>query len=1376
MKEYDQTTINPLSNFTKLMSIKTSKNAFTNKDPISKANTNPHQLMKTVTRPRLTSNRDLRKLVGKYTTKPTLTIMKNINLNENNNNEDEKFNLDQLGRIEYAKQHSSANRPLNKLKEIKEFKDNTKIVFCKCCGLPCITPGIIEPFKLCDNTDKYSILGQAISLYFSFYKFSIFILFVLLVALIIPSFYISYLYYSSLSNMCNNVLTKNGINSFAICENFITDAEYLKNNNKESKESFQSQFNAANIMSYIELYGNLVVNSNNESNFQQKKDEKKKKMRQIVLNNSIIYFVVLITLFIINLLYIIFQNNKILDYNFQIISPSDYTIIMTNLDYAYKEFRRLKFAYMKSTRISAQKEFRRKLGFSDKELADKDITDAMEFCFYIKNEIINKNAKYNIQSVNLCYKLNKFDKLEKEIQEYKMELFRVDYDTRQIKRNRHFRLQGNKRKYFDTPINILNLNTNCCEKRIPIMEILRKKKYRENELNELLRASENIKRENFANVAFISFDTISEQEKFLNNYSKNFFGRIFSLIANFRYYFCCCFLSKESKKKWERGKKESAALAPEPDDIIFKNLETTKFGRITRTFITALISFVIIVISFIIVVLLTLGQEKIDNMSFGAKNLSKYAVSLGMTGVISAVNIIFQKILEGLTELEKHTSLTDYSLSFSIKLTVFTFVNSAIVPLISNVIMDINKLEINYELLVSNMLMMFLVNSFVSPLMWTFNIDFYLKKWQILGIESKKHANTQHKKTQKELNDLYEYVDIELAYKYSYISKTLLMTFFYLPLFPLGIIFSMCGLILGFYLEKFNLGHRYKRPEMMKETICTFYANFFEVNFFMLALGNLIFLKEKNVIDYWAYANLAIFFIMLIVPYGQYLNFNFIGVNQSQIINKKYSDAYFTFYNYYEFMNPFTRKIGTIDYLKRLKEKDYITEEEFQKQKKNIEKLSYMQILSQAKPSRANRAKRSLGRKQALLNNVGLDESDKKARRLFELIKKLYQRPEESSESFDPDHNLRNSEFVGPNGNIPNIIHLVGTIFGTEDEKDNTMTKLFLQETDNEISEINILKDKKEKRNFIFFGKPLIKEKIKKSSPFVISAGKNNKNNKDTFDENNNNLLNINNKIDFDKKDNKININTNANLLSKEDDFSSNRILSEIKSEISKGGRNLMRFTNSTVDYKEKENKNKEKDKENINYDNLIKINNINNNDLTNDNNDINNIINNDDINNEFNNENNEINNENNEINNENNEIKNDNNDNDNDTNTNKNKNKIPLISNISVTINQFFDRFKNGQKDEATDSERIKIDNDNSNTILKKGENKDENKYIINQKKIIPLTREQQKKMNNKGPINNIIKIVVKNDNINKNENEEEDGIYFDKIVNSNIEEIENK
>ena len=1392
MKENEATTFNHLSSLSRIMTIKT-KPVFKKEEEDGRTNSKNIKRQYTIFRPPTIKEREILRTKSKFTSKPTLNFLKNLTLDPEQKNRDEKFNLDQLGRIEYAKQHSSANRPLNKL--VKDFK-NTQI-YCRCCGLPCITPKIIEPFTICDNTDKYSILGQAISLYFSFYKFSIFILFILLCVLILPSFYMSHSYYKSLSNMCN--ILANNSNIDEICENFITDKKYLNDNNKESKESFLSQFNAINIMSYIELYGYLKSYNNNNT---LSEEEKKKFINKYIIDFSLIYFIVLLTLFIINLLYIIFQNNKILDYNFQLISPSDYAVIMTNLGNVYKSFRRLKFRYVKSTRISSQKEFRRKIGYNENELTDKTITDAMEFGTYIKNLVVNKNEKYNVQLVNLCYKLNKFEKLEEEVQEYKKELFKVDYDPMQIKRNRYFKLEGNKRKFFKTPlsdINIINLNTNCCEKRIPILDIMRKKRDRENELNRLLEASKNIKKDNFANVAFISFDTISEQERFLNKYSQNLFTRIFSIITNFKFYFCCCFLSRQSRNKWEKQKGESVSLAPEPDDIIFKNLETTQFGRIIRTCITALVSFFIIAFSFIIVILLTLAQEKIDSMSFGAKNFSKYAVSLGMTVAISIVNIIFQSMLQSLTDLERHMSITDYNLSFSIKLTVFTFVNSAIVPLISNVIMNINRFAINYELLVSNILMMFLVNGFVSPLMWTFNIGFYLKKWQIWSIESKKNPNMHHKMTQRDLNDLYEYVDIELAYKYSYISKTLLMTFFYLPLFPLGIVFSMCGLVLGFYLEKFNIGHRYKRPEMMNEAICKFYANFFELNFFMLALGNLIFLRDKNKVDYWSFANIIIFFILLIIPYGQYLDFNFIGVNQSQIINKDYNEVYFTFYNDYERMNPFTRKIGTINYLKRLRELDYISEEEFQNQKKHIEKLSFMQIISQAKPSRANRAKKSLGRKQDLLNNVGIEVQDIKAKRLFSLIKKLYQRPEDDNESYeindynddDYENNIYSNELYGKKKyKIPNIIHLVGTIFGTEDEKDTT-TKIIFPETDNEISETKYLKDKKYKRNLKFFGKFLIKEKNRNPTPFIINvSNKNNIIKKDDLNENKNN--NLNNDIKFNienfNKMNNINtniniINTNQNLISRDEDFSSNRILSEIKSEISKGGKNLMRFTNSSLENKEITN-----DEKDNNNNNLIKINNINNNNITNDNNiiEINNNI------NEHNNMNNNMNdnntNDNNNESNSNNDYYSNNKPNNNEINTKMNKQAVPLISNISVTINQFFDKFKNEHKEQVTDSERIKIENtdnenneDNKNININKEEKmkKIENKYMLKHKKRIPLTKDEQKEINNnKSPINNIINIVLKNDNINnKNKNDEEgDEIFFNKIINTNLQKKENK
>ena len=1152
------------------------------------------------------------------------------NLNIYNNRKihiKEKYDLDQLGRIEYAKEHSSANRPLKKL---GEFGNNQ--VFCKCCGLPCITEGIIEPFKVCDSTDKYSILGQAITLYFSFYKFSFFILFTLLCALIFPSFYMIHIYYESIKNICNDSINilRNNDRKFDICDKFIK--------NSENKDMFLFHYNAANIFTYIQLYDNIM----NGSFIENKKiigafnnnSYHAKKIKNLVINNSFTFFIVLISLFIINLLYIFFQNNKILEYNFELISPSDYAVIMTNMSEIYKSFRKMKYLYSNSSRISSLAEFRKKLGFLESELKDTNITEAMEFSNYIKN-FVNKNDKYNVQMVNICYKLNKFKELEYKIQDYKNKLFKVDNSPRQKRRNRYFKLTGNRRKYFKSSFlggNYINLHAKCCEKNIPIIELIRKKNNKESKLNNLLNASKNIKSDNFANVAFILFDKIDEQERFLKKYSQNIFTNVFSIIKNFKYYFCICFLSQKSIKKFKKENKELCSLAPEPDDIIFENLEITTIKRILFLLAITLISFIIITVSFIIVVILTFAQKKIDNIKFGSQTITKLILSLAMTGVISLINIIFQGILESLTKLERHMSMTNHILSFSVKLTIFTFVNSAIVPYIS--IIKISD-DLNYDLLIDNMLMIFLVNSFVSPLMWTFNINFCLKKWKILGIENKKNPNMRHYMSQRKLNDLYEYVDIELAYKYSYISKTLLMTFFYLPLFPFGIIFSICGLILGFYLEKFNIGHIYKRPEMMSETIIKFYVSYFEVNFLMLAIGDYLFLKDRYNINYWQFINIIIFLVPIIIPYGQYLNYNFIGVNQSQIINKSYNDAFFNFYNDYERMNPFTRRIGTINYLKRLKEKDYITEEEFQNQKKYIESLNFMQIISLERPSRTVRTKRLIGRRQSLLCNIGIDKSDSKVKRLFELIKKINKSPEEEKNSINKENNFKRIWTMRYNERkikYTNIMHLVGIIFGTEIEKEDDEEE---EEGENDIiseSNGNEIKISEEKKN----------QKICKTEnnyPLALDFNEINSYNSDISNNISNNEF-TNNKIYKKKK------NSGKNTINKKYLLTSNFIFNDIKTEMDKKKKYLVSPPNSSL-----YNKN---DLSNLRNDNS------NNNDIAND-------------------------------------INLKNYDANNDSSLNSNQ-KSSFMSSILNIVNQFLDKFRSHPKDDTINSEKYKFDNNNIN------------------------------------------------------------------------------
>ena len=62
----------------------------------------------------------------------------------------ENFSLDDLGTIENAKKHRSANRPLHKIGEFTEH-----VNFCRCCDLPCEEKGIIEPFNFCGNIDEF---------------------------------------------------------------------------------------------------------------------------------------------------------------------------------------------------------------------------------------------------------------------------------------------------------------------------------------------------------------------------------------------------------------------------------------------------------------------------------------------------------------------------------------------------------------------------------------------------------------------------------------------------------------------------------------------------------------------------------------------------------------------------------------------------------------------------------------------------------------------------------------------------------------------------------------------------------------------------------------------------------------------------------------------------------------------------------------------------------------------------------------------------------------------------------------------------------------------------------------------------------------------
>jgi hypothetical protein len=190
--------------------------------------------------------------------------------------------------------------------------------------------------------------------------------------------------------------------------------------------------------------------------------------------------------------------------------------------------------------------------------------------------------------------------------------------------------------------------------------------------------------------------------------------------------------------------------------------------------------------------------------------------------------------------------------------------------------------------------------------------------------------------SQRELNALFENPSIDISFKYSYIAKTFLMSAFYIPLFPLGSVISLIGLILVYFIEKFNLLYTYKRPEMINSTISKFYTDFFKIMIFTFSVGNWIFLS--NSFDkLWSLISIILFGCLVVIPYQVVFRKTCIGKDESELSNKTFCKSYFEFNIDYERANPITKRKGLENYLSKLYNDGYITKEDYEEKMNNLD-------------------------------------------------------------------------------------------------------------------------------------------------------------------------------------------------------------------------------------------------------------------------------------------------------------------------------------------------------------------------------------------------------------------------------------------------------
>ena len=859
----------------------------------------------------------------------SLTSSKNYKKNENikikyKKSIFEKFNLDKIGSIKLAKNHRSASRPLHK---IDNFNNETE--FCQCCNLPVEQEGILEKFEFWQDPNKYVECGEGITLYFTFFKFAIIILFLTSIIVILINIIISLKYYEEIENLCykykNSVLIENN------CKLLLKELDDKSKQSSLLSHFYFSKLNSMNTKLYRNLYYNLTLDNN-------------KAIDKVIVNTSFTNFICLITLLIFNLMFSILINSKSQFLKYDVLSLSDYSIFITNLKDIHEYF------------INKKKELKCKknnIKFNYEELLNKELgidkhlnnsSELDQFNCFLKNKICrfdNNQILKNIK-VNICFKISELMKLEKKLHIISEKISKVKHHPYQNLKNQEKNFDEDNLKYFNSFINILDMH--CCEKTEDLKKLQKDEKELLEKIDKLMKESKDNTMQYFAGCAIICLNNIKDQEKFLEKKSEKIL--VIYIFKLFGYVLCRCCKNKNKRNiEWLKGNIRFER-APEPEDIIFENLEyANTFTKFIIIFLVYFFSLVLIVICFIIVTSLNYLRKYSDEKN-NFNIFVTYIISILISLCIFIINLFFEKILDFLTKREKQSTTTNYFLSKSIKLTLFSFMNSAIVPLISELYVETK----GYEYLIINMLMVFLINSILVPLSWTINFSYFYKKIRICLIEKKQNpydTDGYHEKTQRELNELYELPSMNISEKYSYIFKTLLISFFYIPIFPLGVLISLFGLFIGYFLEKYNFCNIYKRPEMLNDQLYKTYINYFITALFICGVGDYIFKNDLYNTSFWSLINIILFGVLIIVPYQYFINYlikDYLYLNESEYHKSNLDEVYLKFFNDYERANPMTKKEGITNYLKGLNERNIISDSILKTELNNLENVNLMKL------------------------------------------------------------------------------------------------------------------------------------------------------------------------------------------------------------------------------------------------------------------------------------------------------------------------------------------------------------------------------------------------------------------------------------------------
>ena len=213
---------------------------------------------------------------------------------------------------------------------------------------------------------------------------------------------------------------------------------------------------------------------------------------------------------------------------------------------------------------------------------------------------------------------------------------------------------------------------------------------------------------------------------------------------------------------------------------------------------------------------------------------------------------------------------------------------------------------------------------------------------------------------------------MNISFKYSYIKKTLLMTFFYASIFPLGILISLLGFIFCFFIEKYNLAYLYNKPVKLNEKLCLFYCFNFKYHIIIYFIGNLLLVDDYYTNKKNLYIFIAICVFVFIFPLKGLFQTQYSTMHHN---NSTFKDEFFKYQTDYQRLNPITKTDGVLFYLKKLLENKIISKKNFELAKKELDSINLMDLYYQNKFQQNINEESILSHRENIKNNNGKPKS-----------------------------------------------------------------------------------------------------------------------------------------------------------------------------------------------------------------------------------------------------------------------------------------------------------------------------------------------------------------------------------------------------------------